>query len=270
MQIRYFGTTWGTTEPSIERTLAAIKRGGYDGVEMGAPTDPGERRRLRATLDELGLDLIVQQWTQGATADEHVRSFEEQLRRGLELRPVLVNSHTGRDRFSLPDNLRILRRSVDLAREAGVPVAHELHRGRATFSAPATDALIDALPEVQFTADFSHWCCVHESYLEDFADVVAKTIARSRHIHARVGFPEGPQVSDPRAPEWQSAVEAHVRWWEAIVTHRQREGVPLLTICPEFGPPDYMMVQPYTRQPVVDLWEINRYMMEMLRSRLIP
>ena len=35
----------------------------------------------------------------------------------------------------------------------------------------------------------------------------------------------------------------------------------------EFGPPDYMPTLPYTRQPLANQWDINVYMMQMLRKR---
>jgi hypothetical protein len=124
------------------------------------------------------------------------------------------------------------------------------------------------MPDLKLAADFSHWCCVHESLLEDQEPALASAIQRSFHLHARVGHPEGPQVSDPRAPEWQPAVEAHLAWWQRIVDHRRRDGAELLTVCPEFGPPDYMPTLPYTRQPVADLWELNCHMKRLLESRL--
>jgi sugar phosphate isomerase/epimerase len=129
-------------------------------------------------------------------------------------------------------------------------------------------ALLDAMPAIKFTADLSHWCCVHESLLDDQAASVERAIKRTYHLHARVGFAEGPQVNDPRAPEWREAVEAHVGWWRKVVACRQEEGCRVLTVCPEFGPPDYMPTQPFTRQPVANLWEVNCYMKDLLKERL--
>ncbi len=96
-----------------------------------------------------------------------------------------------------------------------------------------------------------------------------QAIQHSSLIHARVGHPEGPQVSDPRAPEWHNALEAHLGWWQRIVDHQKTLGTSVLPITPEFGPPDYMPTLPYTRQPVANLWDINVYMRELLKQRLI-
>jgi sugar phosphate isomerase/epimerase len=268
MQILYIASTWGVELPTVRATLEMIKEGGFDGVEIGAPADPTERSNLRRMLDDLGLELVVQQWTQGATPEEHARSFEEQYRCGSELGPILINSHTGKDTWTTEENAVVFRKAAALEAETGIPVAHEVHRGRATFSTMAVMNLIDAVPALQLTADFSHWCCVHESLLEDQQESVQRAIEHSIHIHARVGHPEGPQVTDPRAPEWQDAVRAHIGWWQRIVDHRKSKGATRLTICPEFGPPGYMVVQPYTRQPIANLREINWHMKDLLKQQL--
>jgi hypothetical protein len=119
---------------------------------------------------------------------------------------------------------------------------------------------------LRLTLDISHWCNVHESYLGDQDETVTLALNRTDHIHARIGHPEGPQVSDPRAPEWKQAVETHFAWWDKIVERKKKEG-KLMTILTEFGPPDYMPTLPYTRQAVANQWDINVYMMEILRKR---
>lgn len=268
MEIKYFCATWGMTLPTLEANVRKIKAAGYDGVETSAPEDAGERQALRALLDESGLDLIAQMHTVGDTPEEHAASFEEGYCRAVELRPRMVNSHTGRDFFTTDENVMILKRAEALEHEAGVPMVHEIHRGRATFSAPAAMALIEQFPQVRFAADLSHWCCVHESMLQNQPERLEQAIRHTHHIHARVGHPEGPQVSDPRAPEWSEAVETHLGWWQRVIDHHKELYEPEMTITPEFGPPGYMQTLPYTRQPVADLWEINLWMREMLKERL--
>jgi sugar phosphate isomerase/epimerase len=268
MRIVYIGSTWGIEGPTVEATLLKLRSAGFDGVEMGAPAEGTERRELKRVLKDLGMSIVAQQWTGGTTPLEHLQSLEEQYERNLELEPILVNSHTGKDYFTPAENATIFRRALELEEECGVPIAHETHRGRALFSTIATMELLDSFPGLHLTADFSHWCTVHESLLEDQAGAVERAIERVIHLHARVGHPEGPQVPDPRAPEWGDAVDAHFGWWSGIVEHHRRIGSKLLTITPEFGPPRYMQTLPYTRQPVADLWEIDRAMKDLLQSRL--
>jgi hypothetical protein len=119
---------------------------------------------------------------------------------------------------------------------------------------------------MRLTADFSHWCNVSESLLEDQQDAVNLAIARTDHIHARIGWQEGPQINDPRAPEWKDIVEVHLGWWDRIVEAHRLSGQDL-TITPEFGPYPYMPTLPFTRQPVASQWDINEYMMNLLKKR---
>jgi len=107
---------------------------------------------------------------------------------------------------------------------------------------------------------------VHESLLADQQETLSQALNRVDHIHARIGHPEGPQVNDPRAPEWNDAVQAHFAWWDTVVTRKKNEG-KLMTFLTEFGPVDYMPALPFTRQPVADQWEINKHMLDTLRAR---
>jgi len=40
-----------------------------------------------------------------------------------------------------------------------------------------------------------------------------------------------------------------------------------LTITPEFGPPPYFPILPWTKAPVGSQWDINLHMMQLLRRR---
>jgi hypothetical protein len=120
--------------------------------------------------------------------------------------------------------------------------------------------------DLNITFDVSHWCNVHESLLEDQQDTLALALDRVGHIHARIGHPEGPQVNDPRAPEWKHAVDSHFAWWDAVVDKKRKQG-KLITFLTEFGPADYMPTLPYTRQALADQWEINVHMLRTLRAR---
>ncbi|WP_221930062.1 hypothetical protein [Fodinibius sediminis] len=125
---------------------------------------------------------------------------------------------------------------------------------------------MDQLPGLRLTLDISHWCNVHESLLDDQPEAVQMALKRTDHIHSRVGHPEGPQVTDPRAPEWKQAVERHFSWWDTVVKQKIDAGKNL-SMTPEFGPPTYMPAVPYTGQPLGNQWEINKHMMDLWKQR---
>jgi sugar phosphate isomerase/epimerase len=270
MKILFFRSVWGMDDcPTLESKFCKIKDGGFDGVELDVPLDADTCKLARQWLDDIGLAVVAQQWrTSGKTVGEHTASFEQQYERALLLRPLYLNSHTGCDHFALEDNLAIFDHATALAAKHGLDVYHETHRGRALFSAPATMQVLAARPNLKLVADFSHWCCVHESLLADQTQRVEMAIRHAHAIHARVGHPEGPQIPDPRDSLYQSNLEAHLAWWEKIVVARRSEGRPFLPICPEFGPAPYMTLLPHSHKPIADLWEINCFMRDWLKTRL--
>jgi sugar phosphate isomerase/epimerase len=269
MTVLWICPLWGLQGPTLASRLSRVKDAGFDGIEGGVPADAAERVAFAKLLKELDLRLVAQQWTTGGDAREHARSFEEQYRRAVDLSPLFVNSHTGRDIFTLPQNLEVFETARRLEETSGICIVHEIHRGRPTFSVPSTMALLDALPDLRLTADFSHWCCVHESLLEDQQKEMDRAIGHVRHLHARVGHAEGPQVPDPRVPQWARELGAHLAWWQAVVDRARAGGEFVLTICPEFGPPNYMTVLPGSAAPIADQWTLNRWVKDFLRTRLV-
>ena len=181
-------------------------------------------------------------------------------------KPLYLNCHSGKDYFTGKQSSWFFTKSQAVSKETGVPIYHETHRGKILYNAPTTRDYLEKHPDLQLTLDISHWCCVHESYLADQKATVDLALSRTGHVHARIGHPEGPQVNDPRAPEWEVAVKAQFDWWDVVVTRRRKEGKPI-TFLTEFGPPDYMPTLPYTRKPVANQWEINVHIMKILRER---
>jgi hypothetical protein len=179
-----------------------------------------------------------------------------------------INSHTGRDIFSFEENVKIFQRITQLSQSSGISILVETHRGRPTYSATETRKYLEAVPELRLTADFSHWFVVHESDLADQRLNLELAIACADYIHARVGYAEGPQITDPRAPEWQHAVIRHLQLWQQIIDQHKKNGREHLYITPEFGPPAYMHTVPFTDQPVGDVWEQNVYMRDLPVSSL--
>lgn len=268
MKILFVKTKWEMWHEPLERFLERVIADGFKATEIFLKTEKAPADEIAARHRELGLDLVGQILTEGATPDEHIRSLEEQFEFAAGCAPIGINHHAGRDVFPFEDNVRIFERMIELGRENGIPVMAETHRGRPTFAATETRRYLEAVPELRLTADFSHWMVVHESDLADQEDTLALAISRSDHIHARVGYEEGPQVPEPRAPEWKGHVERHVTLWRRIVETHRDAGTDLLTVAPEFGPPNYMHTQPFTNEPVRDAWETNVYMRDMLSEVL--
>lgn len=252
---------WGMTG-SLEEQFARIAGAGYDAVE-GHP-DAAQLPAFRRLLAKHRLKLIGMAFTGGP---DHVASLAAQVKHLKRLNPLSITVHGGKDDFTPSEAVRFYRAAAVVEREQGVPLAHETHRGRILFTPWATGAVLRAVPEIRLCADFSHWCCVTESLLEWHPPAdLDLAITRTLHIHARVGYAEGPQVPDPRAPEWADALAKHEAWWKRMVAARKKAGAKFATVTPEFGPPDYLHTLPYTRQPVADLWEVCLWMAGRFRK----
>jgi len=104
-------------------------------------------------------------------------------------------------------------------------------------------------------------------HVEDQQHILKEIIPHISHIHARVGFEQGPQVTDPAAPEWQSHLNIFINWWQEVIEYKSAKGSNLITITPEFGPAPYMTQMPITQTPLSNQWNDNIYMMEKLRRK---
>lgn len=252
----------------LEIFLQRVKASGFTAAEIYLGSLKESAQEIAHLHASYGLSLIGQILTQGQTCQEHIKSLEAQFEFAEKCPVVFINSHAGRDIYSFEENTRIFQRIIQLSESSGIPILVETHRGRPTYSAMETRRYLDALPGLRLTADFSHWMVVHESDLADQRENIDLAISRADYIHARVGYAEGPQIPDPRAPEWQYAVSTHLKLWQDIIDRHQKNGRENLYITPEFGPPAYMHTTPFTNQPVGDVWEQNVYMKDLLAQML--
>ncbi|MBD2861032.1 sugar phosphate isomerase/epimerase family protein [Paenibacillus oceani] len=261
MELKLFKALWGMTG-TLEEQIERIAEAGYDGVECLVP-DKEDVPRFRRLLERYGLDYIAMMYTDG----DHAATFRDRLNRACELEPLKVNSHSAKDWMPFDEQRAFFEQAMKAERDVPIPVAHETHRNRATYSAWSTAALLKEFPEMKLTADFSHWVVVSETLLEDQRDNVELAISRTIHIHGRVGFRHGPQVPDPAAPEYAQEREAHEAWWDEICRSHYARGERIVTFDPEFGPPKYLHTLPYTGQPLADLWQVCKWMGDAYRDR---
>ncbi len=264
-ELLILATNWGFSG-NYDEFCARIKKEGYNGMEVWVPGDDKGRTELADAVKKHQVSLGLLCGGSDLDPQKHLIQFKEALMAGTKLNPLYINCHSGKDFFSFDQNKPFIDFTTQVTKQTGIPIYHETHRGRTLYSAPVTKNYIDKLPDLRITADLSHWCAVHESLLADQPETLELTLSRTEHIHARVGHAEGPQVSDPRAPEWDNAVRQHFSWWDKVVERKKKNG-ERLTILTEFGPPDYLWTLPYTRQPVADQWGINVHMMNVLRKR---
>lgn len=271
MQVDFFCPRWGSEQLAWAAFFEKVKAAGYDGVEYAIPaaTTAQELETVWALADKTNLQLIAQHYdTADTDYNRHFDLYAAWLEKMKAFPCVKLNSQTGRDCFNMEENMGLIQLAAAFEIDTGMPVVHETHRGKFSFAAHVTYAYLQCLPGLRLTLDASHWVNVAESYLEDQSLFVEAALQRADHVHARVGHPQGPQVPDPRAPEWKHAVDIHCAWWKQVGQLREAAGTPTLTITPEFGPVPYLSQVPFTREPVADQWEVNLFMMQLLRKKM--
>ncbi|HYM19968.1 MAG TPA: TIM barrel protein [Candidatus Kapabacteria bacterium] len=247
MDVTIYKSLWGMTG-SLSDQFKLIAEAGYDGVESAA-AEIRDIGKFKSLLSECGLDYMPLIYTEGSDVNAHLEDFRRLVVLASEFSPKKMVAHAGRDLWHLNDQLRFFDHVLKIENEFGIPIAHETHRRRPLFSPMNTVTILNEFPELKVNADLSHWCCVTESMLEDHSEVIKLAASRTIHIHARVGYENGPQVSDPRAPEWAGHLAKFESWWKLML----RDG---MTVTPEYGPPTYMQTMPNTNEPVADLWEV--------------
>jgi len=269
MNLMLFRSLW-TNGFDLDAAIADCRAGAFDGVEGPVGAD-GFVSKLR----DSGVPFIAEITTGGgyvpeqtASFQDHLESLHRKLEASVECEPVLVTVLAGSDCWAFEKNVEFFGRAMEIARTFGVPASFETHRSRSMFNPWVTRDLLAQLPDLKLTCDFSHWCCVCERLVMDGeAELLATCAERAAHVHARVGYEQGPQVPHPGAPEWREALKAHERWWEVIWDALESQGAPAATMTPEFGPDGYLQTLPFGGEPVADLDDVNHWMATRQRAR---
>jgi len=273
MKLHVFKTLWGH-QGSLEQAIQDCHQKGFNGIEGPAPLTTSERRDFKTRLAEARLDYIAEICTAGsyvpdrqASVAEHLDSLGRQAEAALECQPRFLTVIAGCDAWGLGQSVDFFGEAIARGERLGVAISFETHRSRSLFNPWATRDVLRQLPKLQLTCDFSHWCVVCERLIDSEPEVLALCAERAFHVHARVGYDQGPQVAHPAAPEYAPALAAHERWWSQIWVSQQARGFSASTLTPEFGPDGYLHTLPYTGSPVADVGEINAWMAAREKQR---
>ena len=276
MEVNYICTFWGCENQSAKEFLSNVVANGYDGVEINFPDDTHfiqefieELQKIRNT-EHPNFVFIAQQVisNKNESVNDYMQRITERLTFLTTLKPDAINSHTGKDFFDFGDNCKIIETTEHIAKNSGIPIWHEIHRGRFSFHLKTLLKYLDVFPNLNLIADFSHFCVVSESNLDDQQDLLKQIYPNIKHIHARIGFEQSPQVNHPFAPEWKDYLEKYVIWWKEIIQIHHKRNYSAISITPEFGPFPYMPQEPFTKKPLSNQWEINIQMKNHLQQNL--
>ena len=271
-----FSKRFGAASGTLDDAIDACGRGVFDGIEGQAPTGGPERRRFRDGISEAGLEFIAEICTAGsyvpnrqASVDEHVDSLRQAADAALECHPLFLTVIAGCDAWSVAQSVNFFGLAMAMVEERGITASFETHRSRSLFNPWVTAEILRQLPALKLTCDYSHWCVVCERLIDTEPEILTLCAARAHHVHARIGYDQGPQVPHPAAPEYAGALAAHEGWWDQIWQNQIARGFAVSTMTPEFGPDGYLHAMPFTGAPVADLNEVNLWMAERERKRFL-
>jgi sugar phosphate isomerase/epimerase len=272
MKLKLFKTLWGH-QGTIDDAIGAGCANHLDGLEGQPPGDADKRGEFRKKLLAAGLDYIAEICTAGsyvpnrhATPAEHLKSLAERAEKAMECTPLFLTVVAGCDAWPVSQSVDFFGEAMAMVKKLGAVVSFETHRSRSFFNPWTTRDILLQLPALKLTCDFSHWCVVCERLVSTEPEVLALCAERAHHIHARVGYDQGPQVPNPAAPEYTAVLETHEDWWRRIWISQFTRGMSVSTMTPEFGPDGYLQCRPFTREPVADLAEINLWMANRQRK----
>lgn len=277
MKTILFKTVWGH-EGSFAEACAAAKDAGFGGIEAPVPVDESARPDFFGNLQKGQLQWIAEISTctlpglfvpePRKSVRDHLDSLEEGMIRSLPGNPIFINTMGGYDGWDADEAMVFHSGVLDLEQKHGIAVSVETHRGRYSHNPWLFRDILKRLPALKITCDFSHWCVVTERLILDEEPEILRLVSEhAHHIQPRVGYAQGAQVPDPRAPEYQYTLEAHERWWDCVWDSMSERGFEIVTMTPEFGPDGYLQAAPFTQVPVADLWEVNRWIGHRLRER---
>lgn len=138
----------------------------------------------------------------------------------------------------------VIARWMEEAGSRGVPMLVETHRATATNGIEETVALLDLLPALRLTADFSHHVVgrgVKLPVAPELACMLARIMARSDALHLRIGTSEQVQVPPlwPSSAPWLGAFSG---WWREVLRLRLAAGTPAEVVgLVELGPPPFAL-----------------------------
>ena len=269
MTIKFFCPRWGFENIPWEKFLHDVKEEGYAGIEWFPYASLEDYNDVLRLLNDYGLEfcIVMAVLKHYEQFDDYLLALKNQLFDLSQMRPLHISAQTGREYFTAEQVGKCLECCSDISEKTGTPIYQETHRNKWAYASHVVQPVLEKYPQLMLTLDLSHWFCVSESYLEDQSAAVSKAVERTRHIHARIGHTEGPQVWEPASPEYAEALEAHLKIWDRCVETRMNKGATTFTITPEFGPPPYMVFANRKGSPEQEQWRVNHWMKSLLEKR---
>jgi len=129
-------------------------------------------------------------------------------------------------------------------------VSHETHRGRCLYHPTITLEILRKFPNLKLTLDMSHWAIVTERLQEGgwFGTIPGSSeeqnnwveiLSRVKHIHARIGSQQSPQLSAPTLQQRNIYYNVWKKCWALGLENHTKNNPKIFSVTPEYGPFPY-------------------------------
>ena len=250
-RLRLGQTLWGMiglpmnapTEWTLDEKFAHCKEAEFQHVECWIEDDEAGEAVVEA-LNAHDLELALGHRPMNVEATRETVALAEKMGASWVLCQPASAFH------SLDEVVAIVRAGAQMAAEHGINYFVETHRNNFTETIPQTLALIEAIPEIKITADFSHFVVGGEFYGrsdEGALEQMRPIIERVAHVHGRISNGEAVQV-DVGDGDGEEGTPAHffTQLWAAIFEHWRGDAKPgdVMPFSSELGPPRYAITLP--------------------------
>jgi sugar phosphate isomerase/epimerase len=239
----------GEHEWTLSEKLDRVREAGFEGVECWLSDE--DEARHRAALDERGLRL---------TLGHHPHTLDDvraTVSRAKRLKADFVFAQPLNPYTPIREAAAFCREARKIANGEGLSFFVETHRNNVPESLNQALQLIDEIPEIRFTGDFSHFVVVGEFYGLEYERAVERmmpVLSRTSHLHGRIS--NGEQVQVDVGDGSGATPQFFVEIWSAAMREWRKGAGPgdVFPFASELGPPRYAITLPDGRE-FSDRWE---------------
>lgn len=243
-------------EWTMEQKFEKIAEAGFTGISGFLPV-PEEMDVWHRLLDRYKLTFS------GLAYPANVEDMMASIKLAKQFGRVQFLNSQVKDSFVIDAAaIRLLDELLKVSEEAKMPNFIETHRGMITQDLIRTAGYADALPDLRFTIDLSHYVVAGEmndtsEQTEAYFDRILK---RTAGMHARISNGEQVQI-DIGANGDHPAVKNFTRWWCKGMAYWLEQAQPgdVLPLCCELGPPHYYSITRRTEHgqeiEISDRWQ---------------
>ncbi len=244
----------------LDEICEMVAEAGFDGVaiDLGA-ADAATATAIRPFLEKAGLKPLF------VAFPKSVEALRETLCMARDFGSPFVDVVGQVFPLTVEGAIPVIRRWNEMADHEEMPIQFETHRNCITNDLFFTLSLLDAVPEMRLSGDFSHYIVDREMRIplnEVDRSFLTRCIERCDSFQGRVASRQQIQLQldFPQHGKWLELFQS--LWRQGFSSWKQRNpGQDMIFLC-ELGPPEYAMTDANGHE-MSNRWEESCILKEM-------